>query len=191
MRLKPYYLDPKRCFALREMQADDLAGLEDINKLLFYPYLRHICPPAEFLDKHVLRPVAGIVFHGIVTPSDYSSLIGLVGAAIISACAEDPIDSVDVGYALLPAHQGRGIARSAVVAFLPRMLTPQITEVTATVAPENLASIRLLEACGFKRIGVPQPSRYPGDPDNPAHYEAGVLQCRPRVSYRADADAFR
>lgn len=191
MRLKPYYVDPASCFALREMRADDLAGLENINELLFYPYLRHICPPAEFLEKHVQRPVAGIVFHGIASPSDYSCLIGLVGAAIGSACAEDPIDSVDVGYALLPAHRGRGIARSALLAFLPRILTPRITGVRATVDPENLASIRLLEACGFKRIGVPQPSRYLGDPDNPAHYEASVLQYRPRVSYRAEAEAFR
>jgi RimJ/RimL family protein N-acetyltransferase len=187
------YVDAAQRFALRELEQGDLAELESMNKSLFYPYLRHVTGPRKLLDGAISAQSdepRTLYFIGITPHGDRQRLIGLVGAAVTDVCAEDPAHLIEVGYALIPSFQKRGIARSALQAALPRLLTSQITEVLATVDPDNLPSIRLLEACGFERFGQPKPSKYLGDPDNPAHYEAGVLQLRPRISYRIKADAF-
>ena len=188
------YVDPAQRFALRELEQGDLAELESMNKSLFYPYLRHVTGPRNLLDIAISaqsdEPRA-LYFIGITPHGDRQCVIGLLGAGVTDVCAEDPAHLIEVGYALLPSFQKRGIARSALQAALPRLLASQIPEVLATVDPDNLPSTRLLEACGFERFGPPKPSKYLGDPDNPAHYEAGILQLRPRVSYRIRADAFR
>jgi RimJ/RimL family protein N-acetyltransferase len=188
------YVDPAQRFALRELEQGDLAELESMNKSLFFPVLRHVIGPRKLLDLSIsaqsdepwTRYSIGITPHG-----DRQRLIGLVFAGVTDVCAEDPAHLREVGYALIPSFQKRGIARSALQAALPQLLTSQITELLVTVDLDNLPSTRLLEACGFERFGPPTPSRYLGDPDNPAHDEAGILQLRPRVSYRIEADAFR
>jgi RimJ/RimL family protein N-acetyltransferase len=188
------HVDPTQRFALRELEQGDLDELESMNKSLFYPYLRHVTGPRKFLDGAISAQSdepRTLYFIGITPHGDRQCLIGLVGSVVIGVRAENSAHSIEVGYALIPSFQKRGIAKSALQAVLPRLLTSQITEVLATVDPDNLPSIRLLEACGFERFGPLKPSRYLGDPDNPAHYEAGILQLRPRISYRIKADAFR
>ena len=188
------YVDPAERFALRELEQSDLAAIEAFNKAVFFPYLRHITGSGKFLEDAISarsgEPRALYVI-GIVLPEDRRRLIGVVGAFITDASSEDPVHSAEVGYALIPDFQKRGIARSALLALVSKVLMPRIREVRATVDPENLSSIRLLEACGFERFGPVQPSKYLGDPDNPAHHESGILQPRPRVTYRIKADAFR
>jgi RimJ/RimL family protein N-acetyltransferase len=57
----------------------------------------------------------------------------------------------EVSYWMGAAHRGKGLGRQMVQRFLDRLAVrkPQITRITARVHPENLASKRLLVACGF------------------------------------------
>jgi hypothetical protein len=42
------YTDPDRRFALRELETEDAAGLEVVDRVLFFPYLRHVAKPRKF-----------------------------------------------------------------------------------------------------------------------------------------------
>ncbi|HEX4450422.1 MAG TPA: GNAT family N-acetyltransferase [Kofleriaceae bacterium] len=70
----------------------------------------------------------------------------LVGHVGLSPCR----GSVEVGYAIEDAHQGRGLASEAVRAMVE---WAQLPEVLGIVAADNVASARVLEKAGFARIG--------------------------------------
>ena len=64
-------------------------------------------------------------------------------------------ESVEIGYGILEEHQGRGYATEAVGAVIAWALQqPGITRVEAETAPDNLASKRVLEKCGFTPSGI-------------------------------------
>lgn len=57
---------------------------------------------------------------------------------------------VEVGYAIADAHQGRGLATSAVRAMLERASTSfALPEILGIVASDNAGSCRVLEKAGF------------------------------------------
>jgi len=60
-------------------------------------------------------------------------------------------DRAELSYWLGSAHRGQGLGRRMVLRFLDRLAQrkPQITRIAARVHPANLASKRLLLACGF------------------------------------------
>jgi len=60
---------------------------------------------------------------------------------------------IEIGYALVPAHWGRGIASEAVRALVTRLFAEGNRRVFADTDPENTASNRLLERLGFAREG--------------------------------------
>lgn len=63
----------------------------------------------------------------------------------------DALEDVDIGFAFLPRHRGRGYAREAAAATLDharRVLG--LGRIVAITAPGNAASIRLLEALGLR-----------------------------------------
>ena len=73
-------------------------------------------------------------------------------AGICGLLKRDALDAPDVGFALLPAHRGRGLASEAAQASLTygrEQLGMQ--RVLAIVKPQNLASIRVLEKLGMVR----------------------------------------
>lgn len=62
----------------------------------------------------------------------------------------DTLPDPDIGYALLPAHRGKGYAAEAAAATLTfARETLGITRILAIVSPENAASIRVLEKIGM------------------------------------------
>jgi ribosomal-protein-alanine N-acetyltransferase len=62
----------------------------------------------------------------------------------------DTLDDVDIGFAFLPAHWGRGYAREAAVATLTQAREAfGLARVVAIASPGNASSIRLLESVGF------------------------------------------
>lgn len=78
-------------------------------------------------------------------------------ARVIGFCGlkylED-LNEVDVGYRLLPAYWGRGLATEAVRATLDfGFETIGLARIIALVVPENLASRRVLEKCGLTLEG--------------------------------------
>lgn len=60
---------------------------------------------------------------------------------------------VDVGYALLPAFRGQGHARHATARMLDEAKQRGLSTVVALVSPQNLRSVRLLSALGFRADG--------------------------------------
>lgn len=73
------------------------------------------------------------------------AFLGTLGLATDGAIAE-------LGYWLLPVHQGRGIMREAIAALLARRPNA-LTKIFATVDRGNAASIKLLEASGLACVG--------------------------------------
>ena len=65
-----------------------------------------------------------------------------------------PIESGwEIGYHVVKEMTGRGYATEAVQAFLPVMMDKlSLTQVAGICDAENVASIRVLEKCGFARV---------------------------------------
>ena len=62
-------------------------------------------------------------------------------------------DGWEIGYHIAKAHTGRGYAAEAVSAFLPVIMAKLgITQVQGVCHGDNLASRRVLEKCGFRRV---------------------------------------
>lgn len=61
-----------------------------------------------------------------------------------------------IGYTLAVAHQGAGYASEAVGALVDRLFgaVPTLHRIRATLDPENVRSIRLLEGLGFRSEGI-------------------------------------
>ena len=61
----------------------------------------------------------------------------------------------EIGFILLPSHQGRGLARDAVRTAARWGTGPMgLHRIEADVDPANAGSLRLLEAVGFRREGL-------------------------------------
>ena len=67
----------------------------------------------------------------------------------------NPDGSVEIGYGIMDAYQGRGYATEAVAAAVSWALAqPGVTRVEAETDPDNRASQRVLEKCGFVPTGA-------------------------------------
>lgn len=95
------------------------------------------------------RSVADYRKHGFgrlaVVEKASRQLIGFAGLKYLGDRGE-----VDLGYRLLPTHWGRGFATESGRAILQDGFTRLgLTRIIATVFPENVASVRVLEKLGF------------------------------------------
>lgn len=62
---------------------------------------------------------------------------------------------MEIGYGILEEYQGQGYAAEAVdAAVCWAMLQPGVSRVEAETEPDNLASQRVLEKCGFRPSGT-------------------------------------
>lgn len=98
-------------------------------------------------------PMASYVEHGFglwcVEHRATGEAVGMCGLL-----RRPTLPGVDIGYALLPAARGRGIAFEAASATIERARTVHaLPSVLAIVSPENAASIRLLERLGMQLVG--------------------------------------
>jgi ribosomal-protein-alanine N-acetyltransferase len=74
-----------------------------------------------------------------------------------------PIDGVaELGYAVAPSRQGRGLATAVVRILIERGLAAGVTMVLAHTLPEASPSTGVLTRCGFRQVGAV------GDPDGSA-----------------------
>lgn len=81
------------------------------------------------------------------------TLIGLLGSPSYP----------EIGYLFSPAFAGKGYATEALLAFTPALFAVMPEEQTfaeAHVDPENVASIKLLERCGWHRWGKVEEGAY-------------------------------
>lgn len=66
----------------------------------------------------------------------------------------DASGQVEIGYSVAAPYQRRGYAKAAVELLLATAFAdPRVTAVVATTLPERIASIRVLERCGFALEG--------------------------------------
>ena len=88
------------------------------------------------------------------------------GGEVVGSCGlirRDSLADVDIGFAFLARHRGRGYATEAAAAVLDYGVRSQgLTRIVAIVSPENHRSIRILERIGmrFERM-----IRLPGEPE--------------------------
>jgi [ribosomal protein S5]-alanine N-acetyltransferase len=62
--------------------------------------------------------------------------------------------TVEIGYSVVPAYQGRGLAAEAIAAFVARAFgDARVQRVIAETMPDNIPSLRVLERNGFLRSG--------------------------------------
>jgi len=63
--------------------------------------------------------------------------------------------SATIGYKLLPEYTGKGYATQAVKRLTDEAITDEeLHRIVAYVQPDNTASIRVLEKCGFEYEGI-------------------------------------
>lgn len=68
--------------------------------------------------------------------------------------------TVEIGYSVVAGFRRRGFAAELVRALVSRALaTPGVTRVIAHTHPDNCASVKVLERCGFSLVG---PGEEPG-----------------------------
>ncbi len=87
-----------------------------------------------------------------VVPADGGAPAGICGLI-----KRETLPDVDVGYAFLPEHRGRGYAREAVAACLAHGRDVHgLARIVAVTSPGNERSVRLLAALGFREEGTVQ-----------------------------------
>jgi RimJ/RimL family protein N-acetyltransferase len=140
---------------LREFTTD-AADLTLIYQLLNEPKFirfvadRNIRTLDDARDYLVKRPIASYAANGFglwcVLRKDNGALIGMCGLI-----RRDNLPEVDIGYALLEAHEGHGFATEAAAAALTygRDLL-KLQRIVAIVDPANTASVRVLEKIGLR-----------------------------------------
>lgn len=91
---------------------------------------------------------AGIFLNG--------GFIGLVN----ETCREG--DSIEVGYAILPAYHNRGYGTEMLAAVMEKLFADGFGEIVAGAFKENAASLRIMEKCGMRRIDRTDAIEYRG-----------------------------
>jgi RimJ/RimL family protein N-acetyltransferase len=61
--------------------------------------------------------------------------------------------SAEIGYAVAPSRQGRGVATAAVKAFIDQARNAGLQTVIAHTLPHESASTTVLRRCGFLKVG--------------------------------------
>ena len=91
----------------------------------------------------------------------FLAVVSLLVSAVSAASAQEPedpflwLEDVDVGFALLEEHMGRGYAREAAEAVVAQGWNVfGLPRIVAITTPDNTRSIRLLESMGFRFVKV-------------------------------------
>ena len=100
-------------------------------------------PPHADMDR-TERWIASMIEDDQVIRDDFiitleGALIGKLGAWRLP----------EIGFLIDPAHWGHGYALEALAAYIDRRRALGSAELTADVDPRNIASLRLLDRCGF------------------------------------------
>ena len=80
-------------------------------------------------------------------------------------------DSIELGYALLPAYHNRGYCTEALVGAIGHLFEQGFAAVTAAAFTDNPASIRVMEKAGMKPIDKTEEIEYRGRVHTCLYYE--------------------
>jgi RimJ/RimL family protein N-acetyltransferase len=120
------------------LHAEIASGWEGFPEAL--PILRDACAAAP-------ESQWGTVLFVLNTPRTLVGMGGYKGAPSVDGL-------VEIGYAIAPAHQRRGLATEAARALVERaFMDSSVAAVEAQTLAEHNASSRVLEKLGMKRIG--------------------------------------
>ncbi|MFN0242061.1 MAG: GNAT family N-acetyltransferase [Planctomycetota bacterium] len=146
---------------LRKLSADDAAFIHElVNDPAWLCYIgdKHVHTHADARRYIEDGPAASYARNGFglycVELADAQVPIGICGLIRREALAD-----VDLGFAFLERHRGRGYAREAAAAVLEHARRDlRFARVIAITLPHNRASIRVLESSGFafeRRLTLP------------------------------------
>lgn len=70
--------------------------------------------------------------------------------------------TVEIGYVVAPAYQGKGFATEAVQACIAELFRMGFRHVIAGFFQENIASCRVMQKCGMRKIDLEEDIEYKG-----------------------------
>lgn len=80
-------------------------------------------------------------------------------------------DAIEIGYVIIPAHQGKGFATEAVKACIEELFRMGFAHIRAGFFEGNTASRRVMEKCGMHRIELEEDIEYKGVLHHCFYYE--------------------
>lgn len=82
----------------------------------------------------------------------------------------------EIGYAFLADFQGKGYAKESIAALIGAIKKEVPTaKITAGTALENVPSVKLLQALGFRQAGTERVSFYTDAAGQPIYFDGGVF----------------
>ena len=142
----------------------DLGGIADLARVLAcrvpenWPPLYYDAPAIEYtLNALRSQPKTDVdsgfgLYYFVLRDDPAGPTLAGVGGFGFKEDAGDGV--VELGYSVLPHYQNRGIASEAVRAFLRHSFAnAYVRSVIAQTMPDLVASIRVLEKCGFTLRG--------------------------------------
>ena len=139
--------------AFRALAAGDLAAAGAAAPVPASPYLAG--PECRGVWRRRSRqcerdPAAAAWVTGIIWDEHRRLAVGRAGFH----APPDDTGTVEIGYAVDPAHRRRGYARAALAALLDRAARePGVRRVRVSIRPDNMASYRLAAQFGFREVG--------------------------------------
>jgi len=173
-------------FAMMDAEISDLS---ELSRLIDAQIPREW--PPEYREPHVFdfmkRQCAEFPFtlgwnRYLLFRSDPQILVGTVGGFPRTA------SEAEIGYALVPSWQRRGLATEATQAFIAYLFTANnLDRVSAQTFPDLIRSVRVLEKCGFT---LSEPGDEPRD--EPKYEHGDELENEPNaVRYRLDRTSWQ
>ena len=139
---------------LRAPVAEDVRVIFDvyasdprITKYMDWRPSRHVSEVERNFEIMQGNIQAGKCLSWIVRKLDEERLCGRVDLRLA-------VEEADIGYVLAASHWGQGIMPEAVSAVLDVGRSIGLRRVTGTCDPENRASARVFEKCGFRHVGT-------------------------------------
>ncbi|MGZ5191190.1 MAG: GNAT family N-acetyltransferase [Flavisolibacter sp.] len=146
----PFSVLRSKRLALRQLEIQDanqileLRSNEEVNKYLDRPKAETLEDATDFINKINYGIEANKSFYWGLTYKEGGSLIGTI------CIYNNEKKMAEIGYELLPAHQGKGLMQEALETVLHFAFNELKLEVIIAVFhPDNHASVRLLERNKF------------------------------------------
>lgn len=143
LRLRPYRQDDAR--AIYALYSDPV-----VTRYWSFPAWTRREQASEYLAARMALETPA-VYAWALAERECDRLIGTTTLFSLSG----PHKRAEIGYSLLPARQGQGLATEALRTVLEHAFGPLgLERIEADVDPRNEASWRLLEKLGFRREGL-------------------------------------
>ena len=89
-------------------------------------------------------------------------------------------ETVEIGYVIAPAYQGKGLATEAVQCCIDELFRMGFTHIRAGFFEENIASCRVMQKCGMHKIDFEEDIEYKGILRHCIYYE---IDATPNSTY--------